>query len=88
MVVSKAGQWAFYDVDGNRVPSRSGRAAFKARAITKAPEDHYVSLGSVEFTAHSIRRPDLHRTFKSFSRMQAWFKEIDSLIAKSMGKKR
>jgi hypothetical protein len=82
-------QWAYYDADGNRVPPQSELAAFKAQAIAvdsgaPAPPGH-ASLGRFEFDAHPIGRPDLQRSFKSFAKMQAWFKE--AAPAKSKGKR-
>lgn len=77
---SKKGLWASYDSDGNRVPSRSKLVAFRAYVVTHAPSADRV--GKIEFTAHSITRPELERTFKSFGRMQAWFRATGSAAAK------
>ena len=72
--------WAYYDVDGQRVPPGSDRAAFKGKEISvddrvPAPPGHG-KLGAVEYRdVHAIDRPELRKTFQSFSKMKAWFKE-------------
>ena len=73
-------EWANYDVDGKRVPPSSKRAAFRAKEVSvdtgvPAPPGH-ASMAGVEYRdVHAIDRPDLRKTFDSFSQMQAWFKE-------------
>jgi hypothetical protein len=73
-------EWANYDIDGSRVPPSSKRAAFRAKEVSvdtgvPAPPGHS-SLAGVEYRdVHAIDRPDLRKTFNSFSKMQAWFKE-------------
>ncbi len=73
-------EWANYDTDGKRVPSDSKRAVFRAKEVSvdtgvPAPFSH-ASLEGVEYRdVHAIDRPDLRKTFKSFSKMRAWFKE-------------
>jgi hypothetical protein len=73
-------QWANYDVDGKRVPPSSKRAAFRAKEVsvdTGVPASPgHASLAGVEYRdVHAIDRPDLRKTFRSFSKMQAWFAE-------------
>jgi hypothetical protein len=73
-------EWANYDIDGKRVPSDSERAVFRAKEVsvdTGVPAAHgHASLAGVEYRdVHAIDQPDLHKTFKSFSRMRAWFEE-------------
>jgi hypothetical protein len=71
-------EWANYDADGKRVPPK--RAVFRAKEVSvgtgvPAPPG-YASMGGIEYRdVHAIDRPDLRKTFKSFSKMQAWFKE-------------
>ena len=73
-------EWANYDAHGKRVPASSKRAAFRAKEVSvdtgvPAPPRH-ASLASVEYRdVHAIDRPDLRKTFKSFSQMQRWFTE-------------
>ena len=73
-------EWANYDIDGKRVPPSSKRAVFRAKegAVdtgVPAPPGH-ASLAGVEYRdVHAIDRPDLRKTFRSFSKMRAWFKE-------------
>jgi hypothetical protein len=73
-------EWANYDVDGKRVPPNSKRAAFRAKEVSvdtgvPAPPGH-PSLAGVEYRdVHATDQPDLRKTFKSFSRMRAWFEE-------------
>jgi len=73
-------EWANYDADGKRVPSDSKRAVFRAKEVSvdtgiRAPPGQ-ASLVGVEYRdVHAIDQPDLRKTFKSFSRMRAWFEE-------------
>ena len=73
-------EWANYDVDGKRVPPNSKRTVFRAKEVAvdtgvPAPPGH-ASLAGVEYRdVHAIDQPDLRKTFKSFSKMRAWFKE-------------
>ena len=73
-------EWANYDVHGKRVPPNSKRAVFRAKEVSvdtgvPAPPGH-ASLAGVEYRdVHAIDRPDLPKTFKSFSKMRAWFEE-------------
>jgi hypothetical protein len=73
-------EWANYDANGKRVPPSSKRAAFRAKEVSvdtgvPAPLGH-ASLAGVEYRdVHAIDGPDLRRTFRSFSKMQAWLKE-------------
>ena len=73
-------EWANYDAHGKRVPASSKRAAFRAKEVSvdmgvPAPPRH-ASLAGVEYRdVHAIDRPDLRKTFKSFSQMQRWFTE-------------
>lgn len=70
--------WAYYDVDGDRV--REEDAAFKGKEFrvdsgVPAPPNH-ASLAATEYhDVHPIDQPELRKTFKSFSKMKAWFKE-------------
>ncbi len=73
-------EWANYDIDGKRVPSDSERAVFRAKEVsvdTGVPSPAgRASLAGVEYRdVHAIDQPDLRKTFKSFSRMRAWFEE-------------
>jgi hypothetical protein len=73
-------EWANYDIDGKRVPSDSERAVFGAKEVsvdTGVPtRPGHASLAGVEYReVHAIDQPDLRKTFKSFSRMRAWFEE-------------
>ena len=71
---------ANYDVAGKRVPPNSKRAVFRAKEVSvdtgvPAPPGH-ASLAGVEYRdVHAIDQPDLRKTFTSFSKMRAWFKE-------------
>ena len=73
-------EWANYDIDGKRVPPSSKRAAFRAKEVSVdngvlALPGH-ASVDGVEYRdVHAIDRPDLRKTFKSLSRMRAWFEE-------------
>jgi hypothetical protein len=73
-------EWANYDADGKRVPSDSERTVFRAKEVSvdtgvPAPPGH-ASLEGIEYRdVHAIDRPDLRKTFQSFSKMLAWFKE-------------
>jgi hypothetical protein len=72
--------WAHFDAAGKRVRPDSKTAAFKGKEIrvdsgAPAPAGH-ASLAGVEYRdVHAIDQPDLRKTFKSFSKMRAWFKE-------------
>ena len=78
-------RWAYYDGKGNRVPEEV--AVFKckeARVDTgvPAPAGH-ASLATTEYyDVHHIDQPELRKTFKSFAKMKAWFKEHASLKVK------
>jgi hypothetical protein len=73
-------EWANYDADGKRVPPSSKRTAFRAKEVSvdagvPALPGH-ASLAGVEYRdVHAIDQPELRKTFKSFSKMRAWFKE-------------
>jgi hypothetical protein len=73
-------EWANYDAAGERVPPNSKRAVFRAKEVSvdtgvPAPSGH-ASLAGVEYRdVHAIDRPHLRKTFKSFSKMRAWFRE-------------
>jgi hypothetical protein len=73
-------EWANYDIDGKRVRSDSTRAVFRAKEVSvdtgvRSPAGH-AGLAGVEYRdVHAIDRPDLRKTFKSFSQMQRWFAE-------------
>src|SRR5262245_4171094 len=73
-------EWVNYDANGKRVPSDSKRAVFRAKEVSfdtgvPAPPGH-ANLAGVEYRdVHAIDRPDLRKTFKSFTKMRAWFKE-------------
>ena len=73
-------EWANYDADGKRVPPSSERAAFRAKEVSidtgvPAPPG-YASMGGFEYRdVHAIDRPNLRKTFKSFSQMERWFAE-------------
>ena len=73
-------EWANYDADGKRVPSDSEHAVFRAKEVSvdtgvPAPPGH-ASLEGIEYRdVHAIDRPDLRKTFQSFSKMLAWFNE-------------
>lgn len=74
------GGWAYYDVNGNRVPPSSKLAAFKGKEASidngvPAPPGHG-KLGAVEYRdVHAIDQPNLRKTFSSSSKMKAWFRE-------------
>ena len=73
-------EWANYDIDGKRVPSDSERAVFRGKEVSVdtgvAALPGHASLAGVEYRdVHAIERPDLRKTFKSFSQMQRWFTE-------------
>jgi hypothetical protein len=73
-------EWSNYDVDGKRVLPDSKHALFRAKEVpvetgVPAPPGH-ASPARVEYRdVHAIDQPDLRKTFESFSRMRAWFKE-------------
>jgi hypothetical protein len=60
--------WAYYDVDGKRVPPQSERAAFKGKEVSvddrvPAPAGHG-KLDAVEYRdVHAIDRPELPTEF-------------------------
>jgi len=73
-------EWDNYDIDGKRVPSDSERAVFRAKEVSvdtgvPARPGHASLAGVVYREVHAIDQPDLRKTFKSFSRMRAWFEE-------------
>ena len=73
-------EWDNYDIDGKRVPSDSERAVFRAKEVsvdTGVPATPgHASLAGIEYRdVHAIDQPDLRKTFKSFSKMRAGFKE-------------
>jgi hypothetical protein len=67
--------WAYYDAKGNRVPEEE--AVFKGKEVhvdsgVPAPP----GLAGTEYhDVHAIAQPDLRKTFKSFTKMKAWFKK-------------
>ena len=67
--------WTYYDAAGKPVPEKA--ATFRCREVSvdgSAPAPH--GHGAVEYhDVHAIDQPELRKTFKSFSRMKAWFKE-------------
>jgi hypothetical protein len=74
-----ADSWVYFDAAGKRVEPDSKTAAFKGKEVrvdsgVPAPPGH-ANLAGVEYQdVHAIDRPDLRKTFKSFSKMRAWFK--------------
>jgi hypothetical protein len=70
--------WTYYDAAGKPVPEKA--ATFRCREVSvdgsaPAPPSHG-SLGAIEYhDVHAIDQPGLRKTFKSFSKMKAWFKE-------------
>jgi hypothetical protein len=67
-------EWANYDANGKRVPSVSTRAVFRAKEVSVdtgvAALPGHPSVAGVEYRdVHAIDRPDLRKTFKSFSQM-------------------
>jgi hypothetical protein len=73
-------EWVYFDAAGKRVRPDSKTAAFKGKEVrvdtgVPAPPGH-ASLAGVEYRdVHAIDRPDLRKSFKSFSQMQRWFTE-------------
>ena len=67
--------WTYYDAAGKPVPEKA--ATFRCREVSvdggaPAPPGH----GAIEYhDVHAIDQPELRKTFKSFSKMKAWFKE-------------
>jgi len=60
---------------GSERPQYTDRENVCAVRNHPAPAGH-ASLAGVEYRdVHAIDRPDLRKTFKSFSRMRAWFEE-------------
>ena len=70
--------WIYYDAAGKSVPEKA--ATFRCREVSvdgsaPAPPGHRI-LGAIEYhDVHAIDQPELRKTFKSFSKMKAWFKE-------------
>jgi hypothetical protein len=70
--------WSYYDAAGKPVPEKA--ATFRCREVSvdgsaPAPPGHR-SLGAIEYhDVHAIDQPELRKTFKSFSKMKAWFKQ-------------
>jgi len=70
--------WTYYDAAGKPVPEKA--ATFRCREVSVddsalAPPGHG-RLGAIEYhDVHAIDQPELRKTFKSFSKMKAWFKE-------------
>ena len=70
--------WTYYDAAGKPVPEKA--ATFRCREVSvdgsaPAPPGHG-SLGAIEYhDVHAIDQPELRKTFKSFGKMKAWFKE-------------
>jgi hypothetical protein len=70
--------WTYYNAAGKPVTEKE--ATFRCREVgvddsALAPPSHG-SLGAVEYQdVHAIDQPELRKTFKSFSKMKAWFKE-------------
>lgn len=74
--------WAYYDAKGNRVPEDAAVFRCKeARVDTGVPAPvGNATLATTEYyDVHHIDRPELRKTFKSFAKMKAWFKEHASL---------
>ena len=70
--------WTYYDAAGKPVPEKT--ATFRCREVSvdgSAPSPlGHGSLGAIEYhDVHAIDQPELRKTFKSFSKMKAWFKE-------------
>jgi hypothetical protein len=72
--------WAYYDMDGNRVPPNSDRAVSKGKEIridsgVPAPAGH-ASLAATEYRdVHPINHPELRKTFGSYSKLKTWVRE-------------
>jgi hypothetical protein len=70
--------WTYYDAAGKPVPENA--ATFRCREVSvdsvePTPPGHG-SLGAIEYhDVHAIDQPELRKTFKSLSKMKAWFKE-------------
>jgi hypothetical protein len=70
--------WTYYDAAGKPVPEKAD--TFRCREVNvegsaPAPSIHG-SLGAIQYhDVHAIDQPELRKTFKSFSKMKAWFKE-------------
>ena len=70
--------WTYYDAAGKPVTEKE--ATFRCREVSVdgsalAPPGNG-SLGAIEYhDVHAIDQPELRKTFKSFSKMKAWFKE-------------
>jgi hypothetical protein len=73
----KSMPWTYYDAAGKPVPETA--ATFRCREVSvdgsaPAPPGHG-SLGAIEYhDVHAIDQPELRKTFKSFSKMKAWFR--------------
>jgi hypothetical protein len=70
--------WTYYDARGETVPEKA--ATFRCREVSV--DDSALALpghgrlGAIEYhDVHAIDQPELRKTFKSFSKMKAWFKE-------------
>ena len=77
--------WVYFNAAGKRVQEKE--AVFKCKEVSvdtgvSAPPGFGSSAGTEYHDVHSIDRPDLRKTFKSFAKMQAWFKEHGKLKPK------
>jgi hypothetical protein len=67
--------WTYYDVKGKRVAPKE--AIFKGKEVSAGvsilPDSP--SLGTDYQDVHAIGQPELRKSFKSFVKMKAWFKE-------------
>ena len=67
--------WTYYDAAGKPMPEKE--ATFRCREVSVDDSAlGHGSLGAIEYhDVHAIDQPELRKTFKSFSKMKAWFKE-------------
>ena len=70
--------WTYYDAAGKPVPEKADTFRCREASVdgsAPAPPGHR-SLGAIEYhDVHAIDQPELRKTFKSSSKMKAWFKE-------------
>jgi hypothetical protein len=70
--------WAYYDARGNRVPEDAAMFRCKEARVDSGVPAAAGGGGLVAtqyYDVHHIDRPELRKTFKSFDKMKAWFKE-------------
>ena len=70
--------WTYYDAAGKPVPEKA--ATFRCREVSvddSAPASPgHRSPDAIEYhDVHAIDQPELRKTFKSLSKMKAWFKQ-------------